>query len=413
MTNIGDTGKNNIHDAIKSVKDSVNIATAAAKTEVKAGNNMTVTSIVGANGQDIYTVATNSEVEFDKVTVGNVVIDNTGISAGGNKVTNVADGVNDDDAVNVAQLNKKVDENKVHYFSVNDGATKGGNFNNDGATATGAIAIGKGTSATEDNAVALGTNIHKTAENSVNLGNNSEAETRKTTQTAGVSKYELADSPFKDIVSEVVQFAGAEADGVVTVGKVGQERRVQNVAAGLISKDSTDAVNGSQLYALSTALKNGSAGLVQQSQDVKNIKDGVNNNPITVGGNTGGTEVNLSNNQGEARRVTGVAAGINTTDAVNVGQLNQAVGSLNKRIDGVQKEARAGVSNALAVASLPQAYAPGQRLVSAGTGHYKGSTSIAVGMSQISDNGRVIFKLNGSASQKGDVGVGAGIGLVW
>lgn len=52
-------------------------------------------------------------------------------------------------------------------------------------------------------------------------------------------------------------YAGSSPTGVVTVGSVGSERRIQNVAAGLVSASSTDAVNGSQLYALTRQLRFG------------------------------------------------------------------------------------------------------------------------------------------------------------
>jgi len=52
-------------------------------------------------------------------------------------------------------------------------------------------------------------------------------------------------------------YAGSSPTGVVTVGSVGSERRIQNVAAGLVSATSTDAVNGSQLYALTRQLRFG------------------------------------------------------------------------------------------------------------------------------------------------------------
>ncbi|MGN0935127.1 YadA-like family protein, partial [Acinetobacter amyesii] len=94
--------------------------TAAAKTEVEQGKNISVTSTTGTDGQTIYTVATADEVEFDKVTVGNTTITTdgltivggpsittAGINAGGKKVTNVADGeIAEDstDAVNGSQL---------------------------------------------------------------------------------------------------------------------------------------------------------------------------------------------------------------------------------------------------------------------------------------------------------------------
>ena len=107
------TDYNNIAEAIEG-------ESAAAKTEVEEGKNISVTSTTGTDGQTIYTVATADEVEFDKVTVGNTTITTdgltivggpsittAGINAGGKKVTNVADGeIAEDstDAVNGSQL---------------------------------------------------------------------------------------------------------------------------------------------------------------------------------------------------------------------------------------------------------------------------------------------------------------------
>ena len=68
---IGGTGANNVNDAIKNV----NTASKAAKTVVVEGNNMKVSEAKGANGESIYTVATDTNVKFDTVTVGNVKLD--------------------------------------------------------------------------------------------------------------------------------------------------------------------------------------------------------------------------------------------------------------------------------------------------------------------------------------------------
>ena len=78
------------------------------QTEVTEGKNVTVTSTTGANGQTVYNVATKDDVDFDKVTVGKVVIDkDSGIDAGNTKITNVAAGdvnATSTDAVNGSQL---------------------------------------------------------------------------------------------------------------------------------------------------------------------------------------------------------------------------------------------------------------------------------------------------------------------
>ena len=72
--------------------------------------------------------------------------------------------------------------------------------------------------------------------------------------TAGMNSYS-ADETYGNGTSYT--YAGSNPTGVVTVGTAGSERRIQNVAAGLVSATSTDAVNGSQLYALTRQLRFG------------------------------------------------------------------------------------------------------------------------------------------------------------
>ncbi|WP_265088420.1 ESPR-type extended signal peptide-containing protein, partial [Psychrobacter immobilis] len=124
-------------------------------------------------------------------------------------------------------------------------------------------------------------------------------------------------------------FAGTALDAgrQVSVGSIGNERQIKNVAPGELSATSTDAINGSQIYAVSSKLIDninavktttdavvaGTAGLVKQANGTA---------PITVGAQTGGTSVSFANSANVDRQLKGVAAGTNTNDAVNVGQLN-------------------------------------------------------------------------------------------
>ncbi|KVO63030.1 YadA-like family protein [Burkholderia stagnalis] len=120
---------------------------------------------------------------------------------------------------------------------------------------------------------------------------------------------------------------------IITLGGGAGGTKITNVQAGTLSAASTDAVNGSQLYATNqqvaknttditnlqenvTNVTNGKAGLVQQQDP---------NGQITVGAGTGGTSVNIANSAGGNRVLTGVGAGVNSNDAVNVGQLNSAL----------------------------------------------------------------------------------------
>lgn len=84
----------------------------------------------------------------------------------------------------------------------------------------------------------LGSNVTADVANSVYLGTNSKAAATATNQSAGSGEYK---DPYTAAAAQT-------AHGVVTVGDVGNERRIQNVAAGLVSTTSTDAVNGSQLF---------------------------------------------------------------------------------------------------------------------------------------------------------------------
>ncbi|EXD99820.1 phage T7 tail fiber family protein, partial [Acinetobacter baumannii 1096934] len=116
--NIGGTGKNNINDAISEVKNTAK----KAKTTVTEGDNIVVKETVNKDGSTNYEVSTKKDLTLNSVTTGDSVLNNNGltikegpsitkegINAGGKKITNVADGVNAKDAVNVDQLTKVKD----------------------------------------------------------------------------------------------------------------------------------------------------------------------------------------------------------------------------------------------------------------------------------------------------------------
>lgn len=80
-------------------------------TTVKAGSNVDITSTLNENGGAEYTVSVN------RLHMGDVAIDENGLNNGGNRITNVANGVQAKDAVNVSQLNRvdaKADLNTAH-----------------------------------------------------------------------------------------------------------------------------------------------------------------------------------------------------------------------------------------------------------------------------------------------------------
>ena len=127
--------------------------------------------------------------------------------------------------------------------------------------------------------------------------------------------------------------------------------------------------------------------------------------------------INVSGPDGRTpTKITGVAPGeISATskDAINGSQLHAVASNLNNKINKVGKHADAGTASALAAANIPQAYTPGKSLVGIAAGNYQGQNGLAVGMSRISDNGKIIIRLSGTANSQGKTGVAAGVGYQW
>ena len=147
------------------------------------------------------------------------------------------------------------------------------------ADATGSYAFGNNNVITTKNTFVLGNDVNNagnstpregTVENSVYLGNKSTATAGDGSRTA--SLYNIKQDGTKGtsttagsvgtVATATVGnmtyrgFQGAKANGVVSVGAAGDERRIQNVAAGEISSTSTDAINGSQLYSVANGVAN-------------------------------------------------------------------------------------------------------------------------------------------------------------
>ena len=103
--------------------------------------------------------------------------------------------------------------------------------------------------------------------------------------TAGMNSYDT-DETYGNGTSYT--YAGSNPTGVITVGSVGSERRIQNVAAGLVSATSTDAVNGSQLYALTRQIRfggdNSSFGKTTAADDQNVVARGSNETISITGG---------------------------------------------------------------------------------------------------------------------------------
>ena len=316
-----------------------------------------------------------------------------------------------------------------------------------------AYSIGNNNNVSADNAYALGSNIKATVNDSVYLGDRAQTQGIHTADAAKGEAYTYGGLNDKAVAGKAGSAAAAnKVAGVVTVGNGTDEtRQVQGVAAGVVSADSTDAINGSQLYYTNQAIANvatqataaktevtaGKNVVVNQTtgnsgQTVYNVAtaDKLDVASVTAGGVTVNAQgvsiaaptahnpantVSLSpiglNNGGQ--RITNVAPAKEGTDAVNLNQLAGVGNALQNNIERVGKKAYAGVAGAIAQGSIPQVTRPGATGIGVGSGYYGGQSAMAIGVSAMSDGGNWVVKGNFSANTDGHVGVGAGALYQW
>ncbi|NUH54730.1 autotransporter adhesin SadA [Citrobacter portucalensis] len=338
---------------------------------IALGSNSQTT--VGA--QSSYTAY---NMDTPQTSVGEVSV---GSEDGQRQITNVAAGSADTDAVNVSQLKVTDSHVAANTESINNlntqvssldtrvtniensvgdivttGSTKYFKTNTDGVDAnaqgTDSVAIGSGSIAAAENSVALGTN------------------------------------------------SVADEANTVSVGSSTQQRRITNVAAGV---NNTDAVNVAQLKA-------SEAGSVRYET---NTDGSVNYSVLNLGDGSGGTT-----------RIGNVSAAVNDTDAVNYAQLKRSVeeantytdqkmGEMNSKIKGVENKMSGGIASAMAMAGLPQAYAPGANMTSIAGGTFNGESAVAIGVSMVSESGGWVYKLQGTSNSQGDYSAAIGAGFQW
>ena len=309
------------------------------------------------------------------------------------QINNLAAGTKDTDAVNVAQL-KALANVPVSFYS-------------------------KGSDTALGNAISLPLNNLN-----INFTDGLKAEIKtienKKVLFVGLDKTSLQNDP---------AFKGEKGDK----GEKGEKGDT-----GLAGKDGKDGKNGQDGQSAEIVMDNQDSNLeiIHQTQggkkqvkislnkNIKNLnsvsskefKSGetvMNEKGVTIG--SGDSQVSLTekglNNGGN--RIVNVASGVNPMDAVNKAQLDQAERNIQRRIDKVSKKADAGTASAIAQGSIPQVSAPGKMGIGIGSGFYGDQSSISLGASRMTDNGKWIFKGSFSSNTQGKVGVGAGAMYQW
>lgn len=413
------------------------------------------------------------DVVTRNITVGadtdGAVVNFAGKNANGDAInrtlSGVAAGTADTDAVNVEQW-------KAAGQSVANALGGGATVGADGTVTTptyqlddgkgnkiGVVGGVEGAFKQLDGRVADNTSAIKRIDGDINTIN--ETITKIEQGGAGIVKYDQVSETItvgSEVVATSVDFAGKDATGAVV------DRKLTGVAAGTASNhavnrqqlDSVAAALGgakdangnptgvfndegdftNPLYELNNVTNNGvsttetttvtgvGSALTHLNDSVVSLQNQVNSSigliqqpgtgdqTISIGGNTGGTVINIAGTDGD-RQITGVAAGTAPNHAVNKQQLDNTAAALRGDIRRAEKRSEAGIAAATAVATLGQAYQPGQSAFSMGGGTWRGETGYAVGLSTVSENGKWLLKGAVSGSGRGGAGGGASVTYLW
>jgi trimeric autotransporter adhesin len=322
---------------------------------------------------------------------------------GGTTLTNLSQGEVSEfstDAINGAQL-----------YATNQMIT---NLNNGGGIKYfHANSVLADSSATGTDSVAAGPRAIASGDGSVAIGDNSQA-----TNTGAIA---IGQNSVSSGVNSIAIGAGAIATGSVALGAGAQagngSAAFGDNAIALASQQGTALGNGATVtanrgVALGAGAQATRAGMNGATEKYSNVAVTSTEGAVSVG------------STGNERQITNVAGGTADTDAVNVRQLdaalaqssmdiNNRLNSLQSDISSVRHDAHAGTASAMAMASMPQSTVPGKVMMAAGVANYQGQSAMSVGVSNFSENGRWVVNVNGAANTRGNAGASVGVGFHW
>ena len=453
-------------------KQVVKTADNSANATIKAGSN--VAFVAGKNlvanqtttgDNTVFTYGLADKIEVSKITVKPAAgEEDKGTTVENGKVTNLDDHLTapakltGGNVVNATEVKTPTltDAEKKEAATVNDVLNAGWNLKTNGNQAA-AITNGKGLDfASDDNSVTITPTVDKDGNAKVNFSVNA---TSVINNNKGSIK-EAATDP-KAANAGKVTVSDADKGKLATVDTVA--KAINSAATFVKVADSQEVITTSTANDNGVAVKSGDTVTHTAGKNLKVKRDGQSvtyalaqdidvdsvkaKNGVTIGSGDNATTItsddkglNLAGKNGAATNINNVKdADLNSTSkqAVNGSQLyatNEkvanlgttvnnlskvinhhagAIDSLDRKVNKHSKQARAGIAGANAAAALPQAYTQGKAMVAAAAGTFKGQNALAVGYSRISDNGKVILKLQGNANTRGDVGAGVGVGYQW
>lgn len=449
--------------------DAVNVSQLnAAKTEVKAGKNTSVTPEKGANGQTIYKIDA-VDTSANVTTTDALTVENKGAKdVGDASVTNyhldlsqktkddIKQGVDANTTVNTKGLTFNGDSGSTNVEKLGSTVTIKGDDNitteasddevkvklnkdikvdsveaGDTVLNKEGVKVGDDVALTKDGLKAGDVSVNK--DGSISLAGKDGAKplTIKNVEgPAGVDGDDKTKKPRLEVNGETVATLSDGLKFGANVGDVYNAKLNRQVnVKGADSNTNWSEFDGGDNVMTNIDKKSGNIRVGIK----KNLKvESVTANKFTAGDTViDGNGVTIKNGPSMTKngidagnkQITNVAPGriaADSTDAVNGSQLhevkadmNNKINKLNGQVNKLGKRVNAGTASALAASQLPQAYIPGKSMVSVAAGNYQGQNAVALGMSRISDNGKIIIRLAGTSDTQGKVGVAVGAGYHW
>ena len=268
-------------------------------------------------------------------------------------------------------------------------------------------AIGQSTRAEGGQSTAIGSGATSTGRFSVAVGTNAKANNDHDVAVGSFSTTEKAVGTSSAIINgvEYGTFKGHKPVATVSVGKEGSERTITNVAAGRITSESTDAINGSQLYSVATKVGDNVKAIETLKDDVATNVNHISTNTQAIQGISNTINQHTTWNEAQDDQITELRKLVNGLHGDNA--------EIRKELHDNRREARAGIAGANAIAAIPQPHAPGQTAIGVGAGYFKNEGAAAVGVSHISNSGKWVSKAGINVDTRRNIGLGLGLSYVF
>lgn len=312
--------------------------------------------------------------------------------AGGTRISNVAVGLADDDAVTLGQLNAVKNSFNVQVSS-------------NVALNERAVLYDGGPGDEPDTVTFAGTNG-----------------TRLTNVRAG----EISEDSSDVVTGAQLHATNSQLAANTTV--------VNNLRAG---KAGYLQVNNSSAYAEpqatgadSIALGGGAQASAENSLALGVQSRAIATNSIALGAGSIADRANSVSvgSAGAERSLTNVADGVSPTDAVNMRQLQGGMGAaasvangytdrkfaeISGEISSLRQDAQAGTASAMALSAIPQPIDAGRNVIGVGMSSWQGEGAVALGYSRASDNGRFMIRAGATYNSRSQGGANAGVGFAF